>query len=90
MAMTMEERIEAAMQARIDATPESALRMQFGGAPRVVASLAPAIQALYRAEAVASIRAAFPELFDGTAWLAPIEPTTAMIDSAYSAAKVEG
>jgi hypothetical protein len=30
----------------------------------------------------AAIRAAFPELFDGTAWLAPMEPTTAMIEAA--------
>lgn len=76
--MTLDERVAAAVQARIDATPEYALQLQFGGAPRLAASLAPAIQALYRAEAAASIRAAFPELFDGTAWLAPMEPTREM------------
>lgn len=64
--MTMEERIEAAI---------SALRpIVYGHGQRTT----PRAEMLLRKEAEAAIRAAFPDLLDRTAWLAPMEPTLAM------------
>lgn len=62
------------MSERIDAAGEAARKViQRGG------------QYAYTEVGQAAIAAAFPELLDGTAWLAPMDPSDGMISSAFRA-----
>lgn len=71
MAMTMEERIEAAAKHaffELNSIMHDHEKLWKG-----------ANKPIWRDVGKAAIRAAFPELFDGTAWLAPWEPTPAIL-----------
>lgn len=80
--MTMDERIEAAAKATWDL--ENPLER------KAFHDTAPEVQAVYREEAERVLRGAFPELFDGTGWIAPWDATDAMHGAFHRACDENG
>ena len=71
--MTMEERIEATAKSRYQTQYRRLMKERHGSYPPPWDAISDDSKASWRGEIEAGLRVAFPELFDGSGWIAPWE-----------------